>query len=261
MEGALDAALAAIKPDQPRPRSDTQGGVVNLGGGRRLSRQMKLCIAASIVALAATAATGAVRGADAKLFPNPDLDDRLADGAAPQTVVLAGGCFWGVQAVYQHVKGVARATSGYAGGSAASAHYETVSGGRTGHAESVEVVYDPAQVTFGQLLKIFFSVVHDPTELNRQGPDEGPQYRSAIFCTSDSQRRLAAAYIAQLDREGVYRRRIVTQVAALEAFYRAEEYHQNYAERHPSEPYIMFNDRPKVDALRKIYPAMYVAHR
>jgi peptide-methionine (S)-S-oxide reductase len=217
----------------------------------------------SLVAVVAIVSviTGAIaaRGAEPRPFPDPALDDQLAPAASEQTVVVAGGCFWGVQAVFRHVKGVTRATAGYSGGPAKSAHYDIVSSGQTGHAESVEVVYDPSRVTFGQLMKIFFSVAHDPTELNRQGPDEGTQYRSVIFYTSDEQRRLAAAYVAQLDEARTFRRRIVTQISPLDAFYRAEEYHQNYAEHHPYEPYIMINDRPKVDALRKIYPSMFVA--
>jgi peptide-methionine (S)-S-oxide reductase len=186
------------------------------------------------------------------------LDDSLTPGAAEQSVVLAGGCFWGVQAVFQHLKGVTSATSGYAGGAAKTAKYEMVSSGTTGHAESVRVVFDPGLVSLGQVLKIFFAVAHDPTELNRQGPDEGPQYRSAIFYAGDRQRRIADAYLAQLGEAKVFRRRVVTQIAPLEAFYPAEPYHQDYATRHPNDPYIMINDRPKVDNLRKLYGSVYV---
>lgn len=192
-------------------------------------------------------------------FPDPTVDNPLAAGsAAPDSVVLAGGCFWGVQAVFQHVKGVVGATSGYAGGSAKTAKYEIVSSGATGHAESVRVTYNPAQVSFGQILKIFFAVAHDPTQLNRQGPDEGTQYRSAIFYTSEDQKRIAESYVAQLGGSKVFRRPIVTAIVPLEAFYPAEAYHQDYAARHPYDPYIMINDRPKVDALRRLYGSVYV---
>jgi len=185
-------------------------------------------------------------------------DAKLAANSGQQTAVLAGGCFWGIQAVFQHVKGVIRATSGYSGGAAKTAEYETVSTGETGHAESVQVVYDPSQITYGELLRVFFSVAHDPTELNRQGPDEGTQYRSVIFYASDAQRQIAEAYIAQLDGAKVFGRRIVTQVAQLQAFYPAEAYHQNYAALHPNQPYILFNDAPKVEHLRREFPELYV---
>lgn len=190
-------------------------------------------------------------------IPAPSVDASIAATKGEQTVVLAGGCFWGIQAVFQHVKGVLNATSGYAGGSATTAEYETVSTGRTGHAESVKITYDPSQITFGQLLRVFFSVAHDPTQLNRQGPDEGTQYRSAIFYTTDEQKRITEAYIAQLDGAKVLRHRIVTQVAALKAFYPAEAYHQDYAARHPDNPYIVYNDAPKVAHLRQQFPDLY----
>jgi peptide-methionine (S)-S-oxide reductase len=173
-------------------------------------------------------------------------------------VVLAGGCFWGIQAVFEHVKGVSSATAGYSGGSAGTAQYETVSTGRTGHAESVKVVYDPSQISFGQILKVFFSVAHDPTELNRQGPDEGTQYRSVIFFSSADQHRVARAYIDQLNGAKVFSDPIVTQVVALQAFYPAEGYHQDYAEHHPNEPYIAINDLPKLDHLKQTLPELYV---
>jgi peptide-methionine (S)-S-oxide reductase len=173
-------------------------------------------------------------------------------------VVLAGGCFWGIQAVFEHVKGVSSATAGYSGGSANTAQYETVSTGRTGHAESVKLVYDPSQISFGQILKVFFSVAHDPTELNRQGPDEGTQYRSVIFFSSADQHRVARAYIDQLNAAKVFSEPIVTQVVALQAFYPAEGYHQNYAEHHPDEPYIAINDLPKLDHLKQTLPDLYV---
>ena len=193
----------------------------------------------------------------ARMLPDPAVDAPLAKAPGEQTVVLAGGCFWGIQAVFQHVKGVISATSGYAGGSAATANYETVSSGTTGHAESVKVVFDPSRISFGQLLKIFFSVAHDPTELNRQGPDTGTQYRSAIFYTSDEQKRLASAYIDQLGRAKVYPQSIVTKLAPLPAFYPAEAYHQNYVARHPDQMYIVINDLPKLAHLRAQFPSLY----
>jgi peptide-methionine (S)-S-oxide reductase len=174
-----------------------------------------------------------------------------------EAVVFAGGCFWGIQAVFQHVKGVTEAISGYSGGSADKARYELVSGGDTGHAESVRVTFDPSQVTFGQLLKVFFSVAHDPTELNHQGADEGTQYRSVVFYTDADQKRVTEAYVAQLGRAKVFPDRIVTQIVPLPAFYPAEDYHQNYATRHPDNPYIVMNDAPKVAHLRQMFPDLY----
>jgi peptide-methionine (S)-S-oxide reductase len=183
-----------------------------------------------------------------------------AEAAAPgktETVVFAGGCFWGIQSVFQHTKGVVSATSGYAGGSIDRPDYEMVSSGRTGHAESVKVTFDPAQVSYGQLMQIFFSVAHDPTMLNRQGPDVGTQYRSAIFYTTDEQKKATEAYIDQLNKSHVYARPIVTEVKASTKFWPAEAYHQNYAELHPDQPYIAINDAPKVTNLRKQFPAFY----
>ena len=176
---------------------------------------------------------------------------------ATETAVFAGGCFWGVDAVFKHVKGVVQVVSGYAGGKAPTAHYELVSTGETGHAESVEVTYDPSQVSYRQLLQVFFTVAHDPTELNRQGPDEGSQYRSAIFYESDEQRKAAEAYIAELSHTHMYSKPIVTQVAPLDHFYEAEAYHQNYLAQHMTQPYIVYNDLPKLDRLEKTYPALY----
>jgi len=193
----------------------------------------------------------------ASTFPNPVVDAPLAAAKTEQTAVISGGCFWGIQAVFQHVKGVINATSGYAGGSAMTAHYEIVSTGATGHAESVKITYDPSQVTYGQLLRVFFSVAHDPTELNRQDPDEGTQYRSAIWYANDEQKRIAEAYVAQLENAKVFRSRIVTQVVPLKDFYPAEGYHQNYAVNHPYDPYIVYNDAPKVEHLKKQLPDLY----
>lgn len=189
--------------------------------------------------------------------PAPNVDAARASSSGRETAVISGGCFWGVQAVFQHVKGVVSATSGYAGGSAKDAQYETVSTGETGHAESVEIVYDPSQITYGELLRVFFSVAHDPTQLNRQGPDQGTQYRSAIFYKGEEQKRIAEAYIAQLEQAKVFSHRIVTQIVPLQGFYPAEAYHQNYATLHPNQPYIMFNDAPKVANLKQEFPDIY----
>jgi peptide-methionine (S)-S-oxide reductase len=209
-----------------------------------------------LVLLAGAIACNAKTGAAAAV-PAPTQDAKLAANSGQQSAVLAGGCFWGIQAVFQHVKGVISATSGYSGGSAKNAEYEIVSTGETGHAESVQIVYDPSQITYGELLRIFFSVAHDPTQLNRQDPDEGTQYRSAIFYSTDEQKRIAEAYIAQLDQAKIFPHRIVTQVVPLQAFYPAEAYHQNYASLHPNQPYIMFNDAPKVEHLRQEFPDLF----
>ena len=174
-----------------------------------------------------------------------------------ETAVFAGGCFWGVDAVFKHVKGVVQVVSGYAGGKAPTAHYELVSTGETGHAESVEVTYDPSQVSYRQLLQVFFTVAHDPTELNRQGPDVGSQYRSAIFYESDEQRKAAEAYVAELSHTHMFSKPIVTQVAPLDHFYEAEAYHQNYLAQHMTQPYIVYNDLPKLERLEKAFPALY----
>jgi len=187
----------------------------------------------------------------------PAIGVELASAPAEDTAVFAGGCFWGIEAVFDHVKGVKQAISGYAGGQLANPSYEQVSSEQSGHAESVEVIYDPAQVSYGKLLQIFFSVAHDPTQLNRQGPDHGPQYRSAIFYRNAEQKRVAESYIKQLTDAKTYSRPIVTQVAKLPAFYRAEEYHQNYLERNPNQPYIVINDKPKLAALKKQFPGIY----
>jgi len=184
-------------------------------------------------------------------IPPPAVDQSAASG--PQTIVLAGGCFWGVQAVFQHTKGVTSAVSGYAGGEKQTAHYETVSGGRTGHAESVAVTYDPRQISYGKILQIYFSVAHNPTELNRQGPDTGTQYRSAIFYATDEQKKIADAYIAQLDKAHAFPQPIVTKLEPLHGFYPAETYHQDFAVLHPSYPYIVFNDLPKVENLKRLF--------
>jgi peptide-methionine (S)-S-oxide reductase len=221
-----------------------------------MKSRIRLAAIALTSLLAATACNA--KANPAAPLPAPEVDAPRTASASQQTAVLAGGCFWGIQAVYQHVKGVISATSGYSGGSAKNAEYEIVSTGETGHAESVKIVYDPSQITYGQLLRIFFSVAHDPTELDRQGPDEGTQYRSSIFFNSQEQKKIAEAYIAQLNQAKVFSSRIVTQVVALQAFYPAEAYHQNYAALHPDQPYIVFNDAPKVEHLKQQFPDLYL---
>jgi peptide-methionine (S)-S-oxide reductase len=207
--------------------------------------------------LLAVTACNAKANPGAAPVPPPAVDAQRASTPGKQSTVFAGGCFWGIQAVFQHLKGVISATSGYAGGSAKTADYETVSTGQTGHAESVAVVFDPAQITYGELLRVFFSVAHDPTQLNRQGPDEGTQYRSVIFYATDEQKKIADAYVAQLNQAKVFSAPIVTQITPLKAFYPAEAYHQNYAALHPNQPYIFFNDAPKVEHLKKEFPDLY----
>jgi len=194
-------------------------------------------------------------GETAHTLPVPAADE--ASGATTRTAVFAGGCFWGVQGVFQHVNGVTSAVSGYAGGDKATAEYGKVGSGRTGHAESVRVTYDPGKVSFGKLMQIFFSVAHDPTELNRQGPDVGPQYRSTVFAVDDEQARLTAAYIAQLDAAKVFGAKIVTTIERGKPFYAAEDYHQDYLTLHPSQPYIAINDLPKVANLKRMFPDAY----
>jgi peptide-methionine (S)-S-oxide reductase len=193
-------------------------------------------------------------------LPDPKIDAPLAATKGTQTAVLAGGCFWGVEGVFEHVKGVNQVVAGYAGGSTVKPSYEQVSSGTTGHAESVRISYDPSRISYGQLLKVFFSVAHDPTELNRQGPDTGTQYRSAIFFANDEQRRVAEAYIAQLQAARTFPRPIVTQVAPLKVFYAAEAYHQHYLDLNPNQPYIVINDLPKIANLKRQFPALYVGN-
>jgi len=190
-------------------------------------------------------------------LPPPEVDGPRGAAATTQTAVLAGGCFWGVQGVFQHTKGVKNVLSGYSGGEKTTATYEQVGSGRTGHAESVQIVFDPREISYGEILRIYFSVAHDPTELNRQGPDTGTQYRSAIFYADASQQRIAQAYIAQLERAHVFPQPIVTRVDPLKAFYPAEAYHQDFLNRHPDHPYIVFNDAPKIASLKKLFPQDY----
>ena len=219
--------------------------------------------AVSLVAiLALSLGTSAAPGDTARIVPMA-LVDLPPGGSTSAVVVLAGGCFWGVQGVFQHVKGVTSAVSGYAGGEKKTADYETVGGGRTGHAESVQVTYDPRQISFGRILQIFFSVVHDPTQLNRQGPDTGPQYRSAIFPVgpvspvSIDQANVAAAYIAQLNQSGVFKKPLVTKIEPDRVFYPAEAYHQDYLVNNPRSRYIVVNDLPKIAELKGIFPELY----
>jgi peptide-methionine (S)-S-oxide reductase len=192
----------------------------------------------------------------AVVIPAPAVDDVKAAGPV-QTAVLAGGCFWGVQGVYEHVRGVRQVLSGYAGGDKATATYETVSAGRTRHAESVQIRFDPKEISYGEILQIFFSVVHDPTQLDRQGPDVGTQYRSSIFYTNDSQKRIAQAYIAQLTKAKAFRREVVTRVDPLKDFYAAEDYHQDFLINNPSYPYIVVHDLPKIESFKKLFPGRY----
>lgn len=220
--------------------------------------RVSLLLILALSTLAAAIACSTTTRAGSVEIPDPALDAPLAPSKGKETAVLAGGCFWGMEAVFEHVRGVIDVKSGYAGGSARTARYELVSDGKTGHAESVHIIYDPSQITYGQLLKIFFAVAHDPTELNRQGPDVGAQYRSAIFYSNQEQKRIALAYIEQLNKAQAFNRPIVTELSALDSFYEAEGYHQDYAARHPDQPYIVVNDLPKVENLRKQFPRLYV---
>jgi peptide-methionine (S)-S-oxide reductase len=208
-------------------------------------------------AIAAFAVAPSRAAEEAVIIPPPAVDAQASSGGI-QTAVIAGGCFWGVQGVFQHTAGVVNAVSGYAGGNKNTADYNLVSTGTTGHAESVEIRYDPKKISYGKILQIFFSVVHDPTQLNRQGPDSGTQYRSAIFTTNDEQKKVAEAYIAQLNAAKVYKQPIVTKVGPLEGFFAAEAYHQDYLTLHPSQPYIAYNDLPKVENLKKIFAENYI---
>jgi len=213
-----------------------------------------------MVAMLLTVLAGAVAcraGGTSAPVPGPVADETRATSSTKETMVIAGGCFWGIQGVFQHVKGVVQATSGYSGGTMKNPDYESVSTGETGHAESVQVVYDPSKVTYGELLRVFFSVALDPTEVNRQGPDSGTQYRSVIFYANDDQKRIADAYIAQLNQAKVFSKPIATQVVPLKEFYPAEGYHQNYFTLHPDNPYIVYNDAPKVANLRREFPELW----
>lgn len=233
---------------------------MNLVKARLTRPPRSAVIVAALLAAAAVGLIGPRSSAEtARAVPPPAVDQTPAGAGTSETAVLAGGCFWGVQGVFQHVRGVTRAVSGYAGGDSRTAHYETVGSGVTGHAESVQITFDPAKITYGRVLQIYFSVAHDPTELNRQGPDVGTQYRSAIFPANPEQARIAKAYIAQLDQAHVFNAPIVTRIEPGRAFYAAEDYHQDYLTRHPSQPYIVYNDLPKIDELKRLFPDAYRA--
>jgi peptide-methionine (S)-S-oxide reductase len=223
----------------------------------KLRHVVPITLAAAIIAVAAWQPwTTSAAAEEAVVIPAPAIDAQPGPRAS-EVAVLAGGCFWGVQGVFQHVEGVTRAVSGYAGGAADTANYKATSSGSTGHAESVEITYDPRKISYGKILQIYFSVAHDPTQLNYQGPDIGPQYRSAIFPTSEDQARLAKAYIAQLDQAKVYGDEIVTTVEPGHGFYPAEDYHQDYLTLNPTQPYIVINDLPKIENLKQIFPELY----
>jgi peptide-methionine (S)-S-oxide reductase len=228
---------------------------------RSLRSLIVLGVGVFTVAFAFVSFTRKVNAAPKQPIPAAAEDLPLSKTPGKATAVFAGGCFWGTQAVFERLKGVLDTTVGYAGGSAATATYDQVTTETTGHAESVQVVYDPSKITYGQLLRIFFSVAHDPTQLNRQGPDVGTSYRSAIFYMNDDQRRIASAYIAQLDQEKAFPRPIVTEVTPLKGFYRAEDYHQDYALHNPDNPYILVCDRPKIEALKQQFPELFVEYK
>ncbi|MGF6506552.1 peptide-methionine (S)-S-oxide reductase MsrA [Paraburkholderia sp. 32] len=233
--------------------------LTSFGGTSKRTRAAVLSLLLGAAALALPLAQRVAFAAEsAVVIAPPALDEPIAASTAhEETAVFAGGCFWGVQGVFQHVRGVTRAVSGYSGGSRDTAQYETVSGGETGHAESVQVTFDPGKVTYGRLLQVYFSVVQDPTELNRQGPDSGTQYRSAIFPLNDAQRHVAQSYIAQLDKSHVFPAPIVTKTEPYKGFYPAESYHQNYLTLHPDSAYIVFNDMPKIANLKRLFPNLY----
>ena len=224
---------------------------------RQSSNFFKGALAALVLAAAGAAfwQSPAISAEDAVVIPPPAMDEKAAPGS--EKAIFAGGCFWGVQGVFQHVKGVSKAVSGYTGGAKDTAVYETVGSGRTGHAESVEITYDPSVVTYGQLLQVYFSVAHNPTQLNYQGPDSGTQYRSTIFAENDAQKKIAQGYIAQLDQAKVFPKPIVTTLETGKTFYPAEDYHQDFLTLNPTYPYIVYNDLPKVAALKQLFPNLY----
>ena len=222
------------------------------------SRGVRLLASIALAMGAVFMSTHAAHSAEAAVVIPPPALDEPATQAHEETAVLAGGCFWGVQGVFQHVSGVTKVIAGYSGGKRETAQYETVSGGQTGHAESVQITYDPTKITYGRLLQIYFSVAHDPTELNRQGPDSGTQYRSAIFPANDMQKQVAQSYIAQLNKAHAFPAPIVTKTDMLTGFYPAENYHQNYLTLHPDQPYIAINDIPKVENLKRLFPSVYL---
>ncbi len=221
----------------------------------------RIAAAVLVVGVVVFLYAGATKAAPKGPIPAAKTDDALASAHGKAKAVFAGGCFWGTQSVFERVKGVVDTTAGYAGGSAATATYDQVTTETTGHAESVEVIYDPAKITYGELLRIFFAVAHDPTQLNRQGPDVGTSYRSAIFYVNDDQKRIAQAYIAQLDAAKAFAKPIVTEVTPLKGFYAAEAYHQDYALHNPDNPYILVCDRPKIEALKQEFPELFVEYK
>lgn len=223
---------------------------------RSLFRRLTLTAAAGALAIAAVQIAPTFASEEAVMIPAPATDAQAADGL--QTAVIAGGCFWGVQGVYQHTNGVVSAVSGYSGGSKSTANYTAIGTGTTGHAEAVEIKYDPKKISYGKILQIYFSVAHDPTQLNRQGPDVGTQYRSEIFATTPEQKKVAEAYIAQLNAAKVYKKPIATKLGMLQAFYPAEAYHQDYLTLHPNQPYIVYNDLPKIENLKKIFAENFI---
>jgi peptide-methionine (S)-S-oxide reductase len=239
------------------------GGFIHLRADgvepRRIKMPARLARSCLLLAFSLSALGCSASADSTPRVPAANVDAPLAQKHGKQTAVFAGGCFWGTQAVFERVKGVVATTAGYSGGSASTATYGQVTTETTGHAESVEVVFDPSQITYGTLLRIFFSV-HDPTELNRQGPDVGTSYRSAIFYTNGEQKKIADAYISQLDKAKVFPKQIATQVQPLKGFYRAEDYHQDYALNHPENPYIMVCDRPKIETLKREFPKLFVAY-
>ena len=236
-----------------RPRA--KNGVGSVISSFKRSSGLPTLIVVGLLAAAGFAATRST-AEEARVIPAPTADE-AAGGKASEVAVVAGGCFWGVQGVFQHVDGVISAVSGYDGGDKATAHYEMTSEGNTGHAESVQITFDPRKITYGRILQVYFSVAHDPTELNRQGPDEGTQYRSAIFPVNDEQARVAKAYIAQLDSAHAFGAPIVTTIEPGKTFYRAEDYHQDFLAKNPGYPYIVYNDLPKIANLKKLFPALY----
>src|ERR1700687_1068318 len=222
-----------------------------------IGRGIAVAVIVAFVAWSAVRSIGAKPNEPKFPFPQPAVDEPLSATKSQATAVLAGACFWGVQAVFEHLRGVTAVAAGYSGGHVESPGYEMVSSGLTGHAESVSITFDPSQISYGQILMVYFSVAHDPTQLNRQGPDSGSQYRSAIFYSNEEQRRIAAAYIEQLDAAKVYPAKIVTEVVLFKAFSRAEDYHQDYLQTHTDQPYIVYNDLPKLEHLKKQFPEMY----
>jgi peptide-methionine (S)-S-oxide reductase len=253
----LASTVAVGEDDRVQPNAEAGVNAATFRWRAILAAWLAVVGLAATVFLVRFPVLPSASGTTSSAIPAPAVDEPATGRPNAETAVLAGGCFWGVQGVYQHVKGVNAAQSGYAGGDAATANYDAVTTETTGHAESVRITYDPAQVTYGQLLQIFFAVVQDPTELNRQGPDVGPSYRSVIFAQNDTQRKIADAYIAQLNQAGAFPAPIVTAVSPAAQFFPAEAYHQDFLDLNPNNPYIVANDLPKLDALRSTFPDLY----